>query len=295
MLRTVFILYTFLFSFHAYADSIEPVGRFLSDSAKLGQSIKYSLSVKHDAGLQILFPDSSFNYYPFELIAKEYYPTATNNNSSLDSAIFILRTFELEPAQSLALPVYVFSDNDSIAIYSKKDSIGLKEYISGIPSLLTIKEQTAYNKVPLEINYPYILFYLAVCLVIGFIIFFLFGKTIKRRYRLYKIRADHMHFIRNFQKALNNFSHSDKTLAIEQALTLWKSYLTRLENIPINTYTTTEIINLYNKEDLKHSLNIIDRAIYGGLITQEADKALSTLKRFSNRTYYKRKREILND
>ena len=295
MLRTFFIVYIFLFSFHAYSDSIEPVGRFFTDSIKLGQPIKYSLAVKHDPGIQILFPDTSYNFFPFELISKEYYPTFTEKNRSVDSAVFILRTFELDPVQHLALPVYIFSDNDSIAIYSKKDSICLKEYITGIPSLLTIREQTDYKKVPLEINYPYIIFYVVVSLAIGLIIFFLFGKTIKRRYRLYKIRADHMNFMKNLQKALNNFSQTDKTLAIEQALTLWKAYLTRLENIPINTYTTTEIINLYDKEELKTSLNIIDRAIYGGLITQEADKALSTLKRFSNRSYYKRKREIQND
>ena len=71
-----------------------------------------------------------------------------------------------------------------------------------------------------------------------------------------------------------------------------KEYLSELEDEPINTYTTTEIITLYNKEELKISLQEIDRYIYKGEVASNTEDALENLSRFSSQEY-KRIREGL--
>jgi hypothetical protein len=285
----LFFLITFT---ETSAQYVEPRGKFTSDSIKIGLPVQYSLSVWHQAKNQILFPDTAYNYYPFELVSKEFFPTKTINGKSFDSAVYLLRTFGLIPQQQLALPVFVIHEGDSVSQFTVPDTIYLKEYLPEVPVNASMKEQIDFNKIPDKINYPYILTYIVLFLLIGSILYFFLGKAIGRRYKLYVVRSDHNSFLKNFQKLHNQFSSSKKTMDIEQALSMWKAYLARLESKPINTYTTTEIINLYNEQELKESLQVIDRAIYGGLISNEAEKAIVVLRRFSIRKYHKRKREI---
>jgi hypothetical protein len=273
---------------------LKPKGEFLGDSIKLGEPIKYSLRLHHRSESQILFPDSGFNFAPFELIEKEFFPTKTSHGNSFDSAVYILRTFQLDSTQHLALPIFITDNGDSSKVYCDPDSIYLVQYLEESPINASFKEETEYKSINKDFNYPYLLFYLIILLLIASVIYFFFGKTIRRRYRLISIRIDHNGFLRNFQKLHNEFSITKEPFTIERALSMWKAYLARLENKPINTYTTTEIINLYNQEELKQGLNIIDRAIYGGLVSDEAEKAMISLRRFSVRQYHKRKREIKN-
>jgi len=284
LLQTAFVL----------SQNLKPKGEFLGDSLKLGEPIKYSLGLHHRSELQILFPDSGFNFSPFELIEKEFYPTKTSHGNSFDSAVYILRTFRLDSSQRLALPIFITDNGDSTKFYSEPDSVFLIQYLEESPINATFKEETEYSPIDKDFNYPYLLFYCFIVLLIASVIYFFFGRTIKRRYRLIAIRIDHNGFLRNFQKLHNEFTITKEPFTIERALSMWKAYLARLENKPINTYTTTEIINLYNQEELKQGLNIIDRAIYGGLVSDEAEKAMISLRRFSVRQYHKRKREIKN-
>lgn len=274
------------------AQNIQPEGFFLEDSTKTGFPIHYSLSVTHASSTQIVFPDSSFNFEPFELIKKRHFPTRTVNGKSLDSAIYELRTFELEKSQQLALPVFILNEGDTTAVYSNIASIGVKEYLSEIPLTVVFREQTEYFPTKKNFNYPYLIALVLLCLATLFVLFFFFGKSIKRRYRLYIMRIDHNSFLKDFQKVQERFTTKRDITAIEQGLSLWKDYLAKLEHKPVHTFTTTEISNLFEHEELKRDLTIIDRAIYGGMVSHEADKAVNYLRKFSVKQYHKRIREV---
>ena len=290
MVRLMFVLT--LLSNGLYGQDLRPSGIFLADSIKIGQPVKYSLSVYHLSHTQVLFPDSGYNFSPFELIRKEFYPTITKNKLSFDSAVYIVRTFRLDTIQFLSLPVFHIEAGDSTAYYSGNDTVTIQQYLPETPLSLDLKQQTDLIPVEQRFDYPHTIAYTAIVILLGLLLYFLFGKVFNRRYKLFKVRSDHMNFVKNYQRLQKEFTEGKGTMAIEQALSIWKAYLARLENKPINTYTSTEIINLYNKEELKNGLNIIDRAIYGGVISDEAEKALITLKRFSNRLYLERKKEI---
>lgn len=291
MIRILFAL-TLLFPFAVYGQELRPSGVFMADSIKIGQPVKFSLSVHHLSNTQVLFPDSGYNFSPFELIQKEFYPTITKNKLSFDSAVYIVRTFQLDTNQYLSLPVFHVVGGDSTAYYTNNDTVAIEQYLPETPISMDLKQQTALNPVEQKFNYPHTIAYTVIVILLALILYFLFGKVFNRRYKLFKVRSDHMVFVKNFQRLQKEFTEKKGPLTIEQALSIWKAYLARLENKPINTYTSTEIINLYNKEELKTGLNIIDRAIYGGVISDEAEKALATLKRFSNRLYLQRKKEI---
>jgi len=85
-----------------------PYGKFLSDSIKIGQPVKFSLCFKHPVDMEVFFPDSSYDYSPFEFIDKQYFPTRSDSFSSTDSVVFTLMSFEIYKVQVLTLPVFIF-------------------------------------------------------------------------------------------------------------------------------------------------------------------------------------------
>src|SRR5688500_10227732 len=82
-----------------------PQGLFQEDSVKLGQQVNYLFFHRHSATEEIIFPDSTYNFSPFELVSRQYFPTRTKGGWSHDSVVYTLRTFDIAPVQTLALPV----------------------------------------------------------------------------------------------------------------------------------------------------------------------------------------------
>jgi hypothetical protein len=269
-------------------------GVFLQDSIKIGEPVKYALSFSHTPETEILMPDSSFSYFPFEFIRKENFPTRTSKNISKDSTIYFLRTFETNKFQKLSLPVFILGNGDSTFKYPPEDTIYFKEMVRSLSDNLLLKESTQFLPVKKDFNYPYNITFAIGGITAIMISILTLGKPARRRYRLFIIRRIHKNFIKNYTHLENDFIISKNKSSIEQALYLWKTYISRLENKPVNSFTTTELISLYNIEDLKVGLQTIDKAIYGGLITTETESALKRLRKFSEKIFRKKKKEIIN-
>jgi len=283
----------YLFAFSAFAQS-KPKGDFLEDTIKIGQPIKYALRFYHAKNMELYFPDSSYSFAPFEFISKKYFPTTTKDSMSTDSVVYTLRTFEIKNSLDLALPVFVIDQGDTIVQYSSSDRIFIKEYFKEIPDTLIFKSNAGYKVVDEKFNYPYFLTFVLFVLVSLILLYFIFGKTILRNYRLYVMHNNHSQFLRVFNKLQKEMEDAPNLTAIEKILGEWKNYLAKLEQKPINTFTTTEIISLFNKEELKENLQKVDRSIYSGSITGNPSNALEVLKKFSNKRYKKRRKELKN-
>jgi len=296
MLRKKILLYLLLFfaAIQMNAQHVRPQGNFLVDSIKIGQPVKYALSFHHPKKMELFFPDSSYAFAPFEFIKKEYYPTKSTDSISTDSVVYTLRTFEIKNSIELALPVFIVEQGDTIRQFSAHDKVMIRQYISEVSDSLVFKSDTVYTNVEKQYNYPYA-FAVLVFFVLAFILFyFILGKAILRNYRLYVMYNNHVQFLRKFEKLHKEMEESPNLMAMETVLGEWKGYLTKLEHKPINTFTTTEIISLFNKEELKESLQEVDRSIYSGSIAGDPSKALSVLKKFSNKRYKKRRKELKN-
>src|SRR5947207_2327292 len=85
------ILYSVFYilnSFSIVAQEIKVQGKFSTDSIKLGKPIEFHLSAHYPEKLDLLFPDSSFSYAPFELQSRSYVATKTKNGISVDSVTY---------------------------------------------------------------------------------------------------------------------------------------------------------------------------------------------------------------
>lgn len=292
MKATLLILFISLGLSPAIAQSGKPRGFFVQDTAYLGKPVEYVLYYHHNREEQLLFPDTNYNFQPFELVSRNYYPTHTADEHSLDSVVYHLHTFSLDTIQYLALPVNLLVDGDTIPFFPERDSVILFRQLNTETEDVVLKANQQLEVIEDNFNYYYLSAWcIGILLFIG-ILFLTLGKTFVRRYRLLQIRSAHMNFIRAYEQILRQFVQEPNPNTIELALSMWKEYLGKLEEKPINTFTTTEIITLYNREDLMLNLQVIDRSIYGGVITEDVNSALSFLKSFSNRKYLERKKEV---
>ena len=81
-----------------------PEGSFNKDSLKIGENLEYTLSIKYPKNSDVVFPDSLFDFAPFEFTSKVSFPTRSDSIFSFDSAIYSLTTFEIDSLQILRLP-----------------------------------------------------------------------------------------------------------------------------------------------------------------------------------------------
>ena len=247
-----------------YGQELKPVGQFVPDTVKIGESIQYTFSFSYPAELEVVFPDENFSFAPFEYIDRTFVPTRTDSINSFDSVVYTLTTFELDTFQSLSLPIYIISadeegEADSITIFASPDSVYLQQLITELPDSLDLKNNTAYLDTPLQFNYPYFLIGLGILVVLLLIIYLLFGEKIRRQWQLRRLRKNHEQFREKFARQLEQLRQSPDKEQLEQTLVLWKRYMERLERAPYTKMTTKEIVKLPEEQTLKDDLRAIDR------------------------------------
>ncbi len=242
---------------------------FIQDSIRLGDQLDYYLTARYPSNLNVIFPDSTFSFNPFEFHRKKYQPTVTQQGESYDSVVYQLFTFEIDDIQYLSLPVFVINEKDCTRYVPIRDSILLttmvKEPIADSVSAqdLPLLTNTAYQRVSFLLNYPILLIALCILLVVSITGWILFGKRIRKHFRLKRLQKNHSKFISAFSENLHRLQSQFTTEQTEAAFSLWKKYLEQLEGKPYTKLTTRETIILEQDEQLGKSLKAVDRAIYG--------------------------------
>jgi hypothetical protein len=292
--KTFSIMLLFIALTPTFAQQL-PQGRFLAESISVGLPVKYALSFKHHAKAEVFFPDTTYNFKPFRCIERAYFTTKTDEKGSLDSVVYTLVSFEINPIQHLSLPIYIQTTKDCTAYYTEIDSVKMRQMVKN--PLIEVKFRSATNVLPLvqEINYPLILLGILITIVLGVVINWLFGETINRQLNLLKLLQRHADFNRSFQRIAKD-ALGGKTVHenLEKALILWKQYIERLEQKPYSSMTTREITDNIPNEDLAEALKEIDLTIYGGTPSSNIIKALDSLKKIANMLYEQKRIEVKN-
>ncbi|MGB3586820.1 MAG: hypothetical protein WBA23_09785 [Tunicatimonas sp.] len=281
----------------AFAQEIKPMGHFVQDTIKIGESIQYSFSLRYPAELEVVFPDENYSFLPFEYVDRTFVPTQTDSITSFDSVVYTLTTFELDTFQSLSLPIYIISADeegraDSITIFASPDSVYLQQLITQLPDSLDLKENTAYLDTPLQFNYPYFLIGLGILIALLLIVYLLFGEKIRRRWQLRRLRKNHEQFQEKFAQQLEQLRQSPNKEQSEQTLVLWKRYMERLERAPYTKMTTKEISKLPEEQALKDDLRAIDRSIYSHRLNGELIGHFQHLEKHTHHRYEQRYQNI---
>jgi hypothetical protein len=253
----------------AYAQEIKVTSGFVKDSVAIGEPVTYFLTARYPESVMALFPDSTFSFNPFEFSKKAFFPTKTTGGTSYDSAVYELRTFEIDQVQFLSLPVYVTTARDCTAFESKRDSIFLIEQIK-IPASdttalknLSLKSNTLYERVPTQLNTFILMIVGGVLVVAALITWIFFGKKIIRHYKMKRLEKKHLKFLAEFTEQLEAVTKDFSREKTEYALSSWKKYLEQLERKPYTKLTTLEVVKMDADASLGKNLASIDSAIYG--------------------------------
>lgn len=275
-----------------WAQLISPNGFFFQDSMKVGEEIPYVLTIKYPDDQNIIFPDTSYNYSPFELVGKDYSNTVSANGFSTDSVVYILRTFDLSPLQAFQLPVYIINESDSVEVMAQQDTIYLNEI--EIAPQDPLKETTAYREVALQFNTTYLMIGIIIFVVILGVVLVIYGDQIKRKIKLYRLRKQHEKFLSTYGSFINQSNGTDPGSKAEKTLNYWKSYMEKLEKIPFSKLTTKEVSRLIEDKNLVSTLKIMDRNIYGRHNSEEIQENLRSLEDIANKRYEEKVEEVKN-
>ena len=272
-----------------------PKGKFLSDSVKVGLPVQYALSYRHKATADVFFPDSAYNFTPFEMVKREYFNTVTDQHGSLDSVIYTLISFEVTPIQELSLPVYVRAKRDCTRVFAPMDYVILSSIIKSNVNIdtLSLKKDTRLIPIAQQVNFPLIfLIIIGLLLIIG-MVFWFFGKPIRRQISLFNFKRRYDDFRKLFQRFSRGTEDAKKRLEnIEKAVVLWKKYIERIENKPFTTFTTKEILDNLKDNRLSDALREIDATVYGGVYSNQTIASLQVLQELAEGLYRERRVEM---
>lgn len=290
MRRKLFlILYISFLSTITQAQNITPEGGFLKDSLQIGEPVAFTLKVNYPKSLEVVFPDSLYNFSPFELTRKDYFPTKSDSINSIDSAIYYLSTFEIDTVQYLKLPIYIINEYDSTTRWTSTDSIILKQVVTAIPDSVALKTNTEYMEVPMAFNYPYYTIGLVAVAVLLLVVWLVFGKTIKKKLITYRLKKQYERFLLDFDQLVHQPSS-----ACEQVLKLWKTYMEKVTANPYKKLTTKEIIQIASDTSIEEALKNIDRNIYGPKDETLLANAYQKIKETASNSYHQKLDEIAN-
>ena len=253
-----------------YSQEVQVRSRFLADSLKIGEKVPFAVTVKYPRQVNILYPDSSYSFNPYEFESKEYFATKTTDSLSYDSVVYYITSYEIDSIQMFRMPVYVLQGSDCTAVFGAADSIFLKQMVSHVPDSVTtqqlpLKTNTSYLNVSWLFNYPIAVYVVAALVIIVVVTWLMFGKRIRRYYKLKKLNKDHTDFLHRFADALQQVQSEFSSLNAETALVIWKKYMERLEQRPYTKYSSTEILRTLSDSNLSKALRSIDKMVYGGI------------------------------
>lgn len=272
-------------TFSLNAQEVSVNGYFLKDSAKLGERVGYVLKATYPSSLDILFPDSAFNYGSMEYLSKQTFTSYTKDSLTLDSAVYYLSNFSLEPVKSYQLPVFEVLKYDSIRHLPEEASLRLVLTIDELPDILTFQENNVYQKISQGFNYPVLGVVLGVVLILLVTSYLLLGKKLHDAWLIYLEKKKRKKFLLQWDQAKNKLAlHPDLTAA-DELLGLWKSYMESLTGQPFREWTTTEIANHLNQPKLVKDIRDIEVIIYADKVAENLDDACQNLTAISENTF----------
>ncbi len=273
---------------HAQSKQLNLQGYFLADTIKIGETVAFSMSLEHPVDYELIFPDSNYNYAPFELVSKEYFTSKSTGNISKDSVVFYLSTFEIDNFLSFSLPVFIYQNKDSVELYSNIDTVYIKSVLPTTNAEVKLKENTNLQILLSQFNYPYLIVGLVIIVIILVLLLVVFGNKIRQRIKVYFLKRAYQQFVKDFSLQMEKYDRDKELSNVESLLKIWKQYLGLLSELKIDTFTSKEIFGLYNDTRLLQTLNNIDRAIYGGVVVPELRTYMYILEEKAKEQYIKK-------
>jgi hypothetical protein len=253
-----------VFSIAVNAQEVTVNGYFMQDSAKLGERVGYVLKATYPAAKQLIFPDSVYNFGELTLLEKQTFTSKTTAGVTLDSAIYFLSNFSLEPSIFLSLPVYELARYDSVTYSPLEAELKLKLTLDIIPEQLVFQENNIYQTLNKPTNWIVISILIGGILVLLSTLYFLFNKKIVGFFTQLSEKRRWKKFEKKWKFQTVELTKKPSTELADEVIGLWKGYLESITKLPIKEWTSSEIGEQLADIKIFTSLRTIDMIIYAG-------------------------------
>ena len=194
------ILICILFSHKIYSQEIDYNIFFKEESVKIGDTITLISTLRYPKNIEIIQPDSSYKFIPFEFLDKIIFESSTSNNFIYDSTIYLLQTFELDSIQSIYLKSYIINTSDSLEILSNNDDILTISLVNEKNS--KIKANTLFERINSIFNLKKYSIITGVIFSILILIYLVFRKKINKYFKIKRIKSETDFFKNEFDYIL---------------------------------------------------------------------------------------------
>lgn len=267
-------------------------GGFVQDSLMIGQEVQYWITARYPLEQQLIFPDSTSPFSPFEFSSKQFFPTQIREGLAFDSTIYTLQSFEIEPTQLLSLDVVALSEADSVVLNSPLDSIYLRELATIVTDTTSLKTNLDFQVIDTQFNYPLLYYALGGLLLLSLILLLIFGKRLLIYFKVKKLEKDYHSFSDVFTKHIQRLKVDPQPEIAEQALASWKNYQQRLDKLAFKSATTKEILDFEFTKELEKPLKAVDRVVYGRRVQENLHHDFQQMEDFTGDRFQKRVAEI---
>lgn len=274
------------------AQELKVEGYFLQDSAMLGERVGYVLKASYPPHLNVLFPDSAYQFGSMEYLGKDTFTSYTQDSTTLDSAVYYLSNFSLEPIKQYRLPVFEVLRYDSISHFPAEASLHLKLTIDEMPEELTFKETNRYQPIKKDFNYPYLLIGLSALILVGLLLLLVFGKKVRRNWRIYQEKRRQKRFLIQWQKTKEKFVAHPSLDTADELLALWKGRMEALTGMPYKEWTATETAAHLEMPEVLKDFRKIELIIYANRPAEDVQEACDHLEAISTSTYHQKIEEL---
>ncbi|MEX2594459.1 MAG: hypothetical protein WD426_16940 [Anditalea sp.] len=284
-------IYSFLLlvvSHFAQAQELKVEGYFLQDSAMLGEKVGYVLKATYPPEINVLFPDSTFQFGSMEYLGKETFTSFTEDSLTLDSAIYYLSNFSLDPIKKYKLPVFEILRYDSISHLPEEGLLHLKLTIDEMPDELAFKETNRYQPIKKDFNYPYLIIGLSLVFISSLLLFLIFGKKAKISWLIYLEKKKQKKFLTRWDKVKTAFITNPSLEAADELLGLWKSRMEALTNKPFKEWTATETAIYLEMPEILQDFRKIELIIYADRPAEDVQQACDNLEKINTATFHQK-------
>lgn len=254
----------------------------------LGERVGYVLKALYPSELNVLFPDSAYQYGSMEFLDKEMFTSYTQDSTTLDSAVYYLSNFSLEPVKQYRLPVFEVLRYDSISHFPEEVSLHLKLTIDEMPEELAFKETSRYQPIDKDFNYIYLIIGLVSLLVLALALFLIFGKSVSKKWRVYQEKRKQKRFMAQWNKTKKAFISQPSLEHADELLGLWKARMENLTGEPFREWTATEIAEHLEMPEVLADFRKIELIIYAARPAEDVEQACDHLEAISSSTYHKK-------
>ena len=263
------VILIFIFSSKLFSQEINYQIYFLEKDIKIGDSIKLVSIINYPKEIELIQPDSSFQFFPFSFVKKENFESQLNERIISDSSLYILRSFEIDSIQSIRLNSFILNGKDCLEISSNYDTVYFKSLVNNTDQ--KVKKNMSFYEILSIINTNKLLSYSIVFICLILAVYLLFRKKIIAYFRKRKVLKSYALFNKEFEKIKKQFKTNADKNNLEKIILIWKRYIEKLTSIPYSSMTTKEIIDFFDNENLIKSLKYIDEMIYSDKLI-EMDK-----------------------